>query len=196
MNHEPTRHFVTLDGRWGPRQVHYRRAGAGPTVLLLHQSPQSSREMVDLMRRWSLHFTVIAPDTAGYGQSDALGPAEVSVGDFADALLEFTDAIGLRRFGIYGYHTGATIGLWLASAHPERVTAVAANGLVQPHRRGTPRHPRELPAAAGADLGWQPPRLALGADARTGHFLSLVRAHGRRRAWIATCRRAERLQAA
>jgi pimeloyl-ACP methyl ester carboxylesterase len=124
------RHFVTIDGRWGPRQVHYRRAGTGAVVLLLHQSPQSSREMVPLMERWSAHFTVIAPDTPGYGQSDPLPAAEVTIEDLADALLEFVDAIGARRFGVYGFHTGASIGLALAHRHPERLTAIAANGVV------------------------------------------------------------------
>lgn len=128
MSHPITRHFVTLDGRWGTRQVHYRRAGTGPALLLLHQSPQSSREMTALMGRWAQHFTVIAPDTPGYGQSDPLGPALLHITDFADALGEFVDAIGLRRFGIYGYHTGASIGTWYAAAHPERVSAMAANG--------------------------------------------------------------------
>lgn len=131
MSQPVTRHFATIDGRFGPRQVHYRRAGAGPVVLLLHQSPQSSREMTDLMQRWALHFTTIAPDTPGYGQSDPLGHAHASIADFADALLEFANALGLRRFGVYGYHTGSSIGLWLAARHPERVTALAANGLAQ-----------------------------------------------------------------
>lgn len=131
MHNQVSRHFVTIDGRWGPRQVHYRRAGAGPAVLLLHQSPQSSREMVDLMRRWALHFTLIAPDTPGYGSSDPLGPAIVPIADFAAATLEFADAIGIRRFGVYGYHTGASVGAWLAAANAERVSALAANGLVQ-----------------------------------------------------------------
>lgn len=110
--------------------MHYRRAGAGPLVLLLHQSPQSSREMVTLMAEWSTHFTVIAPDTPGYGQSDPLGPADISIAELAAALIEFADAIGARRFGVYGYHTGASIGLALAHRHPERVTAIAANGVV------------------------------------------------------------------
>jgi pimeloyl-ACP methyl ester carboxylesterase len=131
MSAEITRHFVTIDGRWGSRQVHYRRAGSGPAVLLLHQSPQSSREQVELMQHWALHFTVLAPDSPGYGQSDALGPATVPMEGFADATLEFADAIGLRRFGVYGYHTGSSVGLWLAARHPERVTALAANGLAQ-----------------------------------------------------------------
>ena len=46
------------------------------------------------MERWALHFTLIAPDTPGYGQSDPLGPAEVTIAQFADATLEFVDAIG------------------------------------------------------------------------------------------------------
>lgn len=124
------RHFVTVDGRWGRRQVHYRRAGAGPVVLLLHQSPQSSREMVPLMEQWSAHFTLIAPDTPGYGLSDPIDAAEATVPDFAAAALEFADAIDARRFGIYGFHTGASIGLALAHRHPERVKAIAANGVV------------------------------------------------------------------
>ncbi len=131
MRDEITRHFASIDGRWGPRQVHYRRAGSGPAVLLLHQSPQSSREMTDLMRRWALHFTLIAPDTPGYGDSDPLGPPVMPIAAFADATLEFADAIGLGRFGVYGYHTGASIGAWLAAAHHDRVTALAANGLAQ-----------------------------------------------------------------
>ena len=40
------RHFVTVNG---DRQVHYRRAGKGPAVVLLHQSPTSSREHVPLI---------------------------------------------------------------------------------------------------------------------------------------------------
>ncbi len=125
------RHFVTLDGRYGTRQVHYRRSGEGPVVLLLHQSPQSSREMEGLMGQWSRDFTLIAPDTPGYGQSDPLREAHPSIADLAAALGEFADALGLGRFGIYGFHTGASIGAWLAAAAPARVTAVAAHGLAQ-----------------------------------------------------------------
>jgi hypothetical protein len=40
-----SRHFATL----GETQVHYRRAGLGPAVLLLHQSPSSSAELVPLI---------------------------------------------------------------------------------------------------------------------------------------------------
>jgi len=45
MNNEPlvvSRNFVSIRGKHGHRQVHYRRAGDGPCLVLLHQSPQSS----------------------------------------------------------------------------------------------------------------------------------------------------------
>lgn len=159
MSHPISRHFVTIEGRRGPRQVHYRRAGAGPAVLMLHQSPQSSREFCALMQRWAVHFTVIAPDTPGYGQSDPLAAQAPDIDMLADALAEFVDAIGLRRFGIYGYHTGASIGLWYAVAHPERVSALAANGLAQfsedECRLMLEKYlPPVIPAWDGSHLAW------------------------------------------
>lgn len=126
------RQFITVSGRWGRRQVHYHYAGSGPPVLLLHQSPQSSREMVSLMQEWASDFTVIAPDSPGYGLSDTLGVAEASLEDFAAATLEFADALGLRDFGVYGFHTGGMIGIAMAANHPTRVKALACNGVLVP----------------------------------------------------------------
>lgn len=127
-----SRHFITLDGSWGERQVHYRRAGTGPLLLALHQSPQSSRELEQLMGQWSEYFTVVAPDSPGYGLSDPLGVEVAELGDFADATIEFMDAIGADRFGIYGFHTGGMIGISIAHRHPMRVTGIACNGIVVP----------------------------------------------------------------
>lgn len=124
-----TRHFVTVQSRWGQRQVHYRRAGQGPVVLLMHQSPQSSRELVPLMEQWGEHFTVLAPDTPGYGLSDPLGVDQAQLADFADANVEFMDAVGATRFGTYGFHTGGMIGIALAHAYPDRVAAMSCNGV-------------------------------------------------------------------
>ncbi|MEO8223683.1 MAG: alpha/beta hydrolase [Gammaproteobacteria bacterium] len=130
-----SRDFVTVQGRFGPRQVHYRRGGRGPVVLLLHQSPQSSRDMEPLIEAWGASWTLIAPDSPGYGWSEPLRKnrqpvSSASIDDFALATLEFADALGLGRFGIYGFHTGASIGMALAQLFPDRVAAVAGNGLV------------------------------------------------------------------
>ena len=128
-----TRHFVTVPGgRFGPRQVHYRRAGRGPCVLLFHQSPMSSRDVLPMMARLCDRFTCIAPDTPGYGLSDPFGPPEVAMEDVADAVIEFADALGIGRFAAYGFHTGAMIAVAVGHRHPQRVTGVAANGFVVP----------------------------------------------------------------
>jgi pimeloyl-ACP methyl ester carboxylesterase len=160
----PHRGFVTLQGAFGTRQVHYRRAGRGPVVLLLHQSPQSSREMEPLMEAWGHGFTLIAPDSPGYGFSHPLQRAgqpvaAASIEDFAAATLEFVDALGIGRFGIYGFHTGASIGTALAGTHPDRVAAVAANGLVvltEAERESILRDylPPLVPRWDGSHLAW------------------------------------------
>lgn len=124
------RRFAAVSGRWGQRLVHYRVAGAGPPLLLLHQSPQSSRELVPLMEQWAVHFTVIAPDSPGYGLSDPLGVAEAGLDDFAAATLEFADTLGLDGFAVYGFHTGGMIGLALADTCPRRIRALACNGVL------------------------------------------------------------------
>ena len=133
MPADVTRHFATIPaGRFGARQVHYRRAGTGPCVLLLHQSPLSSRDVLPMMERLHGRHTCIAPDTPGYGLSDPFGRTEVEMDEVAGAVIEFADAIGLGRFAVYGFHTGATIAVALGRHFPDRVTAVAANGFVMP----------------------------------------------------------------
>ncbi len=123
-----TRHFISIRGKYGDRQVHYRRAGDGPSLVLLHQSPQSSLEYVALMKEWGKQFTVIAPDTPGYGASDPAAGDDLTMADFADCVAEFIRALGIRKTGLYGFHTGAAMAVETAARHPDLVTAVAVNG--------------------------------------------------------------------
>jgi pimeloyl-ACP methyl ester carboxylesterase len=127
------RQFATIrDGRWGARQVHYRRMGRGPVLILLHQSPLSSRDMIATMQRWQRQFTCIAPDTPGYGLSDPLGVPQAEMEDFAEAVIEFLDAIGVAKAAFYGFHTGAMLAAAVAARYPQRVHAVVSNGYVIP----------------------------------------------------------------
>ena len=126
-----TRHFATIEqGRWGPRQVHYRKAGKGPLVILFHQSPLSSRDMIATMELWKDDFTCIAPDTPGFGLSDPLGVPRAEMSDYAEAAVEFMDALGIEKAAVYGFHTGAMVSAALAVAYPERIVCAAANGYV------------------------------------------------------------------
>lgn len=120
-----TRHILTL-GTSG-RRVHYRRCGAGPVLLMVHQSPRSSAEYEALMREWGAHFTCIAPDTPGFGQSDPLA-GEPQIDDFAEALAEFVAALGVTRCAAYGFHSGGIILVAAIKRRPELFSCLAIGG--------------------------------------------------------------------
>jgi pimeloyl-ACP methyl ester carboxylesterase len=120
-----TRHVLTIPG--SGRKVHYRRCGSGPVLLMVHQSPRSSAEYARLMREWSGHFTCIAPDTPGFGQSDPLS-GEPEIDDFAAALDEFLKALGVERCAAYGFHSGGIILVNALKRNPARFSALAIGG--------------------------------------------------------------------
>ncbi len=111
------RYFTALESR----HIHYRRCGRGPVVVALHPSPMSSAAMLPLMQALEDRFTVLAPDTPGYGLSSADPKNPKSVADYADGLREWADALGLTRFALYGSATGAQIALEFARRYPERL---------------------------------------------------------------------------
>jgi pimeloyl-ACP methyl ester carboxylesterase len=117
------RQFVRI----GDRHVHYRYAGQGPALLLLHQSPQNSRMWLSMIERFAGRYTVIAPDTPGFGYSDPL-PGEPGIDDFARATLEFADALGLQKFALFGMHTGGLIGMHTGWIAPQRLSALIVDG--------------------------------------------------------------------
>ncbi len=120
-----TRHGCRVNGRW----LHYRRLGAGPPVLLLHQTPQSSQTLEPLMRLLAPHATALAVDTPGFGLSDPLPGDDWSMAELADTMAGFLDALGIDQAAVCGQHTGASIGAELALRHPGRVSALALDGL-------------------------------------------------------------------
>lgn len=113
------RQFVSI----GETQLHVRRSGEGPPVILLHPSPQSSAFSVPMATRLAKNFTAIAVDTPGYGLSDPIpggykGPA---LDDYVQPLVDLLDALGLEQAAFYGNATGAEIAHIFAATHPERV---------------------------------------------------------------------------
>lgn len=155
-----TRHYVDIVTAAGARRVHYRKCGStGPTLLMAHQSPRSSAEYEPLMREWSRHFTCIAPDTPGFGQSDRLARPEPGIEDYADAIVEFIDAMGLAGTLAYGFHSGGIILVTALRRHPDRFRALAIGG----YAIWTPQEvalfgqnylPHFLPSAYGEHLTW------------------------------------------
>ena len=122
-------HYAMVDGS----QIFYREAGSktAPTLLLLHGFPTSSHMFRDLIPALADRYHVVAPDLPGFGFSDAPDRKRFpyTFENLAKVIDRFTQTIGLERYAIYFFDYGAPVGLRLALAHPERVTAlVSQNG--------------------------------------------------------------------
>lgn len=113
----------------GERRIHYRRAGSGPPLVLLHASPGSSYGLESITRALAGQHTVIAIDTPGYGESTALGLEQPEIDDYAAALTKTLDALNLDRVDLYGSHTGAAIALDFAYQEPTRVRRLVLDGV-------------------------------------------------------------------
>lgn len=111
------------------RRVHYFCAGDGPPAVLIHSSPANARLLLKEIDRLSRDHTVFAFDTPGFGLSDPLPMAEMTVADLADAMAETLAAIEMPRCPVYGTHTGAAIALELGVRHPDRVTGLVLDGV-------------------------------------------------------------------
>lgn len=112
----------------GDLDVFYREAGPkqAPAVLLLHGFPTSSQMFRDLIPQLADTYRVIAPDYPGYGHS-SMPPYDqfaYTFDNLAQVIDEFTQKVGLAKYALYVQDYGAPVGYRLATAHPERVTAI------------------------------------------------------------------------
>lgn len=117
--------YVLVDGQ----TLHYRQHGDGTPLILLHQSPRSSRMFTTLMPELSDYHTV-AFDTPGFGESDCLR-GEKSIESLASVLARAIEGLKLGEVDVFGFHTGNKIAAALASQHPQIVRSVIVCG--QPH---------------------------------------------------------------
>lgn len=112
-------------------QVHYREAGRGlgRPLVLIHASPGSSLMLAPLIAAFGRTRHVIAPDTAGNGDSAVALPESPDIGVFTRHHLAALDALGIARFDLYGTHTGASIAAEIAIAAPDRVRRLILDGV-------------------------------------------------------------------
>ncbi|MFD9882198.1 alpha/beta fold hydrolase [Streptomyces alboflavus] len=119
-------HYRSVEVRG--HEIFYREAGPAdaPALLLLHGFPTSSHMFRDLIPRLAGRYRVIAPDHVGFGRSATPAATDFpyTFAELALVTAEFTEKIGLDRFALYVQDYGAPIGLRLALAHPDRVTAI------------------------------------------------------------------------
>lgn len=114
---------------WG--QVHFRTVAGPrthPPMLLLHQSPLSSRNYERLLPLIADRCCPYALDTPGYGASSPV-PEDWEVEDYARVVWDVADVLGTDKVILFGRATGAAFAIEAAVSRPERVHCLILHGL-------------------------------------------------------------------
>jgi pimeloyl-ACP methyl ester carboxylesterase len=118
--------FGYLDTRQG--QVHFREAGAGPAVVLLHWTPGSSAQYSAVIEAFAAAgFRAIAPDLPGFGQSFRR-EGHWSIGDFAATVIECITRWDGGPAILVGGHLGAEIAIETVLRAPGRIALAVLDG--------------------------------------------------------------------
>src|SRR5260221_1205105 len=106
-----------------------RVGGSGPGLLLLHGYPQTHVIWHKLARALARHFTVVATDLRGYGDSGkppgGADHAGYSKRAMAQDQREVMAALGFDRFAVVGHDRGARVAHRLALDHAAAVERLA-----------------------------------------------------------------------
>jgi pimeloyl-ACP methyl ester carboxylesterase len=141
---------VLIDGH----RIHYYVSGpaSGAPIVLVHGLGGRAEDFVSLTPYLEKSgYRVYAPDLLGFGQSEEPVNASYSISDQANLVVDFFDAMGLRRTDLAGWSMGGWIAQKVAVDHPERVSRLVlmdSAGLTVPPtwdtKLFTPTTPAEL----------------------------------------------------
>ena len=104
--------------------INYVRGGHGPTLLLIHGYPESWYEWEPILPALAQHYTVIAPDLPGAGDSDAPNvEADYTKQAMAADLYGLLAKLGLNQnINVVGHDIGTMVAYSIAAAHPANVS--------------------------------------------------------------------------
>lgn len=107
--------------------IHYRVAGRGQPVLLLHGNGEDSHSLDNLIALLARRYRVIAMDSRGHGQS-SFGQGRLRLRDIALDAAAVLEHLHIQKSAVVGFSDGANAALHLALSRPERVRALVLAG--------------------------------------------------------------------
>lgn len=107
-------------------KMHYLESGKGEPMILIHSAGQSLYTFRGLFYKLAMSYRVIALDLVGHGYSDRPDFFDYGIGDHAESIAGFMDAMGIESAHILGFSMGAGFALEFAKRHPDRVGRVIA----------------------------------------------------------------------
>jgi haloacetate dehalogenase len=118
-------HFREVTVEAGGITIRAWRGGAGAPLLLLHGHPQTRAIWHKVAPALAGHFTVVAADLRGYGDSGKpAGLADhgnYSKRRMAEDQIELMGSLGFERFAVLAHDRGARVAVRMALDHPEAV---------------------------------------------------------------------------
>lgn len=125
-----TTHRIATDGA----EIHVAAGGSGPPLLLLHGNPLTHVSWHRIAPSLARHFTVIATDLRGYGDSSKPpgggDHAAYSFRTMAQDNVAVMEQLGFRHFSVAGHDRGARVAFRMALDFPDRVERMAALDIV------------------------------------------------------------------
>src|SRR5438045_257372 len=110
-------------------RIHLRHAGKGPPLLLLHGNPLTHVMWHKIAPRLAEHFTVVATDLRGYGDSSKPPNDEAhmnySFRSMAKDQVEVMKKLGFDRWFVAGHDRGGRVAHRMALDSPQQVAKVA-----------------------------------------------------------------------
>lgn len=114
--------------------IHAAVGGNGPPLLLLHGNPLTHISWHRVAPMLAQHFTVIAPDLRGYGDSSKPdGGADHSAYSFramGEDNFSVMHQLGFERFAVAGHDRGARVAFRMALDRPDAISRMAALDIV------------------------------------------------------------------
>lgn len=108
--------------------------GSGPPLLLLHGFPQNKSMWARVAPQLAKHYTVVAADLRGYGDSSKPkclpDHANYSFRAFANDQLALMRGLGFERFHVVGHDRGGRTGHRMALDHPDAVHSLTVMDIV------------------------------------------------------------------
>lgn len=105
--------------------IAYRIGGSGPGLLLLHGHPQTHVIWHKVAEQLAAHFTVVAADLRGYGDSGKPlandHHTNYSKREMAKDSIELMKSLGFEQFSVLAHDRGARVAHRLALDHPQAV---------------------------------------------------------------------------
>lgn len=119
----PKAEFREATSKVDSHTLHYRIAGSGPVLLMLHGMTLTGEQWAPFAKDFTDSFTVVVADLPGHGGSSPL-PGAFSFAKSAELMYGLLDELGAKQaFGI-GHSAGGMTLLHMATQQPERLKAM------------------------------------------------------------------------